>query len=866
MLRFRTFGAIDLRREDGERLDGLLGQPKRLALLAVLAAEQASGPVRRERVLPLLWPDSPPSNARHALSSTLSRLRRALGAAVLRGSGEETLWLSPDHFRADVTVFQQALSAGRPRDAAEVYRGPFLEGFRLGDGPAFEQWAEERRSSFRHRAYGACLEAARLVREDGEDLRHAERVLRKAVEMRPLKEEAVARLLRVLAERGERGEALDLYRGLRERLDDEHGLAPSEELRALADDVRAGRERGDGPRPGTPEAEEQREESDRGASDTSRSGVEPGHETGGDGTPDRMSRPALANPRPVVLAGALILALVLVAGGILVRDRVVDATGGSTPTPPAESGPPGLAVIPFENLDGGPEGVPFLRGLRAELVTRLSGLTGLEVVSKNAVDRYRAADLGLQALADSVGARWMLAGDAQRAGDTIRVNARLVDSATDRNVWAATFRRDRSGEHPFGLQRELTRRIVESLEVELTSGEERQIASPPTESATSYELYLQARGLTYPRTPTEEAADRAVALYRRALDLDSTFARAWSGLADVYAERIWRFGYPRAWADSGVAAAREAIRFDPDLPDAYAQLGDNLGTLGDTGGQIAAYREALRIRPGYVPVLGNLAAVHRGAGRLAESMRWLDRAPVPSADPPGTIRRLVIQNARLGRTDVVDRWIDYAEERGFELPWASFIVHLYYRHDVDRARRALRRIADRQQIEPAFQRASLALYEEDWETARREFRTVLERPRTNRGSFPLPAGAGLALALNRLGREDEAKSVARRSIDSATSLVKAWGAPEPSLRRGLARIVLGDTARALELLEEAVDQGFRDVRMTRTVPTLDPLRENPRFRALVSRMDSLLAVERRRVERADWGEPPTSEGRDADDR
>lgn len=94
MLRFQTFGTIDLRREDGERLDELLDQPKRLALLAVLAAHQSAGPVRREKLISLLWPESAPSSARTALSTTLSRLRDTLGEEALRGRGEESIALS----------------------------------------------------------------------------------------------------------------------------------------------------------------------------------------------------------------------------------------------------------------------------------------------------------------------------------------------------------------------------------------------------------------------------------------------------------------------------------------------------------------------------------------------------------------------------------------------------------------------------------------------------------------------------------------------------------------------------------------------------------------------------------------------------
>jgi len=851
VLSFRTFGAIDLRREDGERLKPLLRQPKRLALLAYLAAEQSSGPVRREQILPLLWSDSAPSDARHALSSTLSRLRGSLGSDVVRGSGEETLWLDPDHFEADVLTFQRALSEEREKRALEAYRGRFLEGFRISGARRFEEWIRERREQFHSRACEAGLEAGRRARSDG-DLHAAERALRRTLELQPLNERALGLLLEILAERGERSEVLRVFRDYRERLDDELELSPSEELTAFVDRIRS--------EPQTsgvdPDAPDREDELDGGGVST------PGPPSGdaGDGT-DGRSRDAASGirPGPRLLAVSLLAALLLVGAGLWAWRQIAPVTesGKAGPRTAAPTHRTTLAVLPFELVDAGGESRLFARGIRAELVTRLSRIRGLDVISTASVDRYLQADLRLQALADSVGAEWILTGDIQETGDTVRVFAHLVDSRTGANEWTETVGRDRSGDHLFGIQRDLTRRIVESLQrVELSSAEEQRLASPPTGSASAYELYLQARGLTYPRAPSEQSANRAVRLYRRALRLDSTFAPAWAGLADAYAERIWRFGYPRSWADSGVAVARRAIRFDPRLPDAYAQLGDNLGTLGRTGDQLDAYRKALRIRPGYVHVLGNLAAVHAGAGRLAEAMRWLDRASVPSSTPPAMLRRLVLENARLGREDAVDGWMRYARTLGYELPWASFNVRLYFREDTAGARSELAAIDRGQQVEPEYQRASLALYRHDWEAAVRHYRRVLSSRWRGRALYLLGPRAGLAYALDRLGRDDAARQAARVAIDSAGSRLRLWAPPSGLLQRAVARLVLGDTTRALDRIEEAADDGFLDVRVARTAPTLDPLSDHPRFRALVGRMDSALATQRAKVNEEGWGRPP----------
>lgn len=180
MLEFRTFGTIDVRTGNGERRTSLLDQPKRLALLAVLSARRPGELIRREQLVSCLWPDSAPSAGRSALNTTLSRLRRELGTEVFRDSGTRTLGLSTRHFRSDVGQFVAAVADDRVRRAAELYRGPFLAGFRLPGNRRFEEWVEERRTSYSRQAYRAVIRTARQKLED-DDLEGAEAAYRRAL-------------------------------------------------------------------------------------------------------------------------------------------------------------------------------------------------------------------------------------------------------------------------------------------------------------------------------------------------------------------------------------------------------------------------------------------------------------------------------------------------------------------------------------------------------------------------------------------------------------------------------------------------------------------------------------------------------------
>lgn len=236
MLRFRTFGTVDLREENAGRLRRLLQQAKPLAVLAYLAVHEPVGPVRREQLISLLWSDSAPTRARAALSTTLSRLRKELGGGVLMGRGREAIALSGEHFRSDVADFDRAVDEQRYSEAIDLYRGPFLEGFRPPTARPFEKWMDRIRDQCRQRAYAAAMRSAACAREAGSPA-GAEEYLERALQIEPLREDAIRRLVVLLAERANVGRALQLYETFRTRHVEELGFGPSDELLDLIADL-----------------------------------------------------------------------------------------------------------------------------------------------------------------------------------------------------------------------------------------------------------------------------------------------------------------------------------------------------------------------------------------------------------------------------------------------------------------------------------------------------------------------------------------------------------------------------------------------------------------------------------------------------
>ncbi|MGQ0538050.1 MAG: AfsR/SARP family transcriptional regulator, partial [Gemmatimonadaceae bacterium] len=161
-MRLRTLGGLWI---DGLEPGAGGPRPRRLALLAILAAAGAKG-VSRDRVLGILWPESEPEKGRHALSQTLYSLRRDLGADVVVATTHD-LRIDVTQLSVDVAEFQDAIAGRDLVRAAALYDGPFLDGFYLAEAPEFERWVDAERAALARDGIRASEAAARSAASDG---------------------------------------------------------------------------------------------------------------------------------------------------------------------------------------------------------------------------------------------------------------------------------------------------------------------------------------------------------------------------------------------------------------------------------------------------------------------------------------------------------------------------------------------------------------------------------------------------------------------------------------------------------------------------------------------------------------------------
>jgi DNA-binding SARP family transcriptional activator len=220
MLQLNTFGGLTLRMGDAQ-LTGPPTQRRRLALLALLAVAGDRG-MSRDKLLAMLWPEGETDKARHALNQILFAQRRHFNDAPLF-EGKKTLRLNPSQITSDVRAFEDALARESPEEAAEVYAGPFLDGFFLSNSAEFEQWASDQRERFANLCAGAVAAAAARATEVS-DSAAAVKWHRRAVELDPLDAGRVVRLAEALVTTGDRAGALRALRSHQDRIRKELGI------------------------------------------------------------------------------------------------------------------------------------------------------------------------------------------------------------------------------------------------------------------------------------------------------------------------------------------------------------------------------------------------------------------------------------------------------------------------------------------------------------------------------------------------------------------------------------------------------------------------------------------------------------------
>jgi serine/threonine protein kinase/tetratricopeptide (TPR) repeat protein len=225
-----------------------------------------------------------------------------------------------------------------------------------------------------------------------------------------------------------------------------------------------------------------------------------------------------------------------------------------------------IAVLYFDNLSGVKDDEYLRDGITEDITTELSKIKGLQTFSRAMVLAYRDKPVTAGQVGRETGAAYVLTGSLRRAGTRLRINAQLVDAATDLPVW--TERYDREMTDVFVLQDEIAQKIAAALRITLSPQEQQALSAKPTESLQAYDLYL--RGRNYARRMGRQDMNFALQMFDSAVAIDARFALAHAAIANVCVVMYIQFERDARWIDRATAAAEKAIAIGVDANEIEA--------------------------------------------------------------------------------------------------------------------------------------------------------------------------------------------------------------------------------------------------------------------------------------------------------
>jgi TolB-like protein/class 3 adenylate cyclase/Flp pilus assembly protein TadD len=341
-------------------------------------------------------------------------------------------------------------------------------------------------------------------------------------------------------------------------------------------------------------------------------------------------------PKSVLLVAMLGSAIALAVSFLTLFHRSSPTTTSVSPKAPATATTAAsafleksIAVLPFENLSAEKENAYFADGVQDEVLTLLAKIADLKIISRVSVMQYKSGVArNLREIGQQLGVANVVEGSVQRSDNRVRVNARLVDARTDRQLWAQTYDRDLAD--VFAIQSEIAKAIAEQLQAKLSPGEENAIERPPTGDIAAFDLYTRAKNLLLTSFSSAAKAKllQAADLLNQAVARDPSFFKAYCQLANVH-DTLYLLGFDHTPARlaSAEAAIQAAFRLRPDAGETHLARAQNLyrGYL-DYKAALAELEVAGQTLPNDPGVFELKGYIERRQGRWEESTRNLEHA------------------------------------------------------------------------------------------------------------------------------------------------------------------------------------------------------------------------------------------------
>jgi len=449
-----------------------------------------------------------------------------------------------------------------------------------------------------------------------------------------------------------------------------------------------------------------------------------------------------------------------------------------------------IAVLPLANLSGDPSQDYFADGMTDALITELSQIKKLRVISRTSVMQYKQTQKPLQDISQELNVDAIVEGSVVRAGNRVRISAKLFQTHVEGALWADSFERDFTD--VLTLQSDVATAIARGIQVELSTAEATELARSRTVIPEAYEAYLKGKFELDKRT--QEGFLAAADYFQKAIHTDASFAAAYAALGTTY---LYMANYEMRPPVEVIPKAKDAIakalQLDEHLSEAHASLAATRFYYLETDGIEMEFQRAIALNPGYAQGLHGYALYLAARGRTQEALTEIKLAR--ELDP-----KSLIINANVG--------------------WCYYLAG-----DFDKAIEAAKQTL---RLDPSFGVAYGYLSQAYLEKG--QFREAIEASQKNVSLEPgnLSRQAELASVYARAGRKQDAQEILQAFHQMKNS---RYISPYD-----LAMIYAGlhDKENTLDWLEKAYKERNGRLANLQVHPQFAFLRGNPRFEKIIA--------------------------------
>jgi len=473
-------------------------------------------------------------------------------------------------------------------------------------------------------------------------------------------------------------------------------------------------------------------------------------------------------------------------------NKVENVSGPISAAKAGIHGEKSIAVLPFVNMSDDANNEYFSEGISEELLNVLVRVKGLRVPSRTSSFTFKGTDKKVAEIGKELNVDNVLEGSVRKSGNRIRVTAQLIDVNTDTHLWSETYTRE--VDDIFAVQDEIAQAIVTALKVTLSGTQKHSMAEHPTESVEAYNKYLLGRHLWNQRT--EQSLLGAVAPLQEAVALDPRYDQAWAALADAYVLiPEYRAGSIQEYIPLARQAAEQALAINPDSARALTALAYIKANYEyDFTGAKADFTHAIELEPGYATAHQWYAEVLAVQRRTEESLEQIDQAI--AADPLSAI---------------------VAHVKGWILMWAGRTEEAVAQFQAARA-------LDPQMIPVLNNLETTYLIRGEYAQARLLSAEL---------SHMVVPGFDYALdqaLIDGLEHPEQTAQAVQLVLQSPLFF-------DGAMDRAEFLALLGEYELAMDNLEKAFAEGDPYAVHINRMSVYDPLRDNPRFRALLAKMN-----------------------------